>query len=80
VLEAGGSRLTSEEAVQAWEAGHRVPLERCLAVIADIQSSHIYDTTTLPVALRELRNVVRVGSAPSIPADAVAAEPITFAG
>jgi glutamate dehydrogenase len=58
VLEAGGSQLTSEEAVQAWEASHRAPLERCLAVIADIQSSRIYDTTTLPVALRELRNVV----------------------
>ena len=32
-------------------------------MIADIKASRSYDTTTLPVALREVRNLIR-GSAP----------------
>jgi hypothetical protein len=31
-------------------------------MIADIQASGIHDTTTLPVALREVRNLVRAAS------------------
>jgi hypothetical protein len=35
-----------------------VGIERCLGVIADIKASRSYDTTTLPVALREVRNLI----------------------
>ncbi len=30
-------------------------------MIADVKASRIYDTTTLPVALREVRNLIRSG-------------------
>jgi hypothetical protein len=33
-------------------------VERADAVLADVQGSRAYDTTTLPVVLRELRNLV----------------------
>ena len=33
-------------------------VERCLAMLADIKASRGYDTTTLPVALREVRNLI----------------------
>ena len=32
-------------------------------MIADVKASRIYDTTTLPVALREVRNLIRGGAA-----------------
>ena len=32
-------------------------------MIADIKASRTYDTTTLPVALREVRNLIRGGVA-----------------
>jgi glutamate dehydrogenase len=59
-----GSRL------DAWMAGNALALERCLGVLADIRTSDTYDLTTLPVALRELRNLIQStapvdGSAPA---------------
>jgi hypothetical protein len=30
-------------------------------MLADIKASGVYDTTTLPVALREVRNLIRGG-------------------
>ena len=62
VLEVGGTSAGSEEAIAIWEAGHGPAVQRCLSMIADIQASGIHDTTTLPVALREVRNLVRVPS------------------
>jgi glutamate dehydrogenase len=61
-----GSRL------DAWMAGNAPALERCLGVLADIRTSDTYDLTTLPVALRELRNLIQStapvdGSAPAEP-------------
>ena len=40
------------------------------SIIADIKASRSYDTTTLPVALREVRNLIRTG--PRVDADAAA--------
>jgi hypothetical protein len=41
-------------------------LERTLGVIDDIRGARAYDTTTLPVALRELRNLTgRASRAPA---------------
>jgi glutamate dehydrogenase len=79
-LEAAGPRASSEEAVAAWEASHGTAVARCLGVLADIQSSRTYDTTTLPVALREVRNLVRAASGSSQQGDAVTAQDATFAG
>ena len=32
-------------------------------MLADIKASRVYDTTTLPVALREVRSLIRVAGA-----------------
>ena len=58
--------------LDAWMAGNASALERCLGVLADIRTSGTYDLTTLPVALRELRNLIQStspvdGSAPVEP-------------
>jgi len=45
--------------LERWMEGNAGPLQRCLGVLADIRSSGTYDLTTLPVALRELRNLIR---------------------
>ena len=70
---------TSEAAFSAWEAAHDGAVERCLAILSEIQASRAYDTTTLPVALREVRNLVRASSG-AAPVDVLAAESGTFAG
>jgi glutamate dehydrogenase len=62
VLKAGGPAAGSQAALATWEAGHGGAVERCLGMLADIQSSGIHDMTTLPVALREVRNLLRVAS------------------
>jgi glutamate dehydrogenase len=61
VLESGAANATAGELIAAWEASREHALERCLGVLSDIRASQIYDTTTLPVALRELRNLVVAG-------------------
>jgi glutamate dehydrogenase len=60
--------------LDAWMAGNAAALERCLGVLADIRNSGTYDLTTLPVALRELRNLIQStapvdGSAPAASKD-----------
>jgi glutamate dehydrogenase len=62
VLQAGDSDSGAERAIEAWEEGHHGAVERCLAILTDIEASGTFDTTTLPVALRELRNLVRASS------------------
>jgi glutamate dehydrogenase len=60
VLLAGGPEADSETAIATWEAERGAAVERCLEVLSDIRASRTYDTTTLPVALRELRNLASV--------------------
>jgi hypothetical protein len=44
-------------------------------MVADVRASRVYDTTTLPVALREVRNLIRAsGSVEGI----VGAESVTL--
>ncbi len=57
VLQAQGA--DAELAVEVWEEAHHEAVERCLEILSDIEASRTYDTTTLPVALRELRNLIR---------------------
>jgi glutamate dehydrogenase len=63
-LENGGPSAGAEIAIEAWSSRHRTALERCLAMLADIKASRLYDTTTLPVALRQVRNLIQSGSPP----------------
>ena len=53
VLELAGDGDSSDEAIDRWSARKTAALDRWLATLADIRASRTYDTTTLPVALRE---------------------------
>jgi len=55
----------ADSALTAWRERNGPPLERVLAMLDDIRNSGIYDTTTLPVALREIRNLITGAAASS---------------
>jgi NAD-specific glutamate dehydrogenase len=67
----------SETAIQMWMEANAAALERCLRMLSDIKSARLYDTTTLPVALREIRNLIRGDSDAQ---GAPGAESFTMAG
>jgi glutamate dehydrogenase len=48
-----------EEGIDAWASSNAVAVERYLGMLADIKASRSYDLATLPVALREARNLLR---------------------
>jgi glutamate dehydrogenase len=50
---AAGPRL------DAWMAANATPVGRCLEILGDIRTARTYDLTTLPVALREVRNLIQ---------------------
>jgi len=54
--QAGGA--DAQERLDAWMDAHRAGVDRCLAILGDIRAAGNYDLTTLPVALREVRNVI----------------------
>ena len=62
VLEAGGGDADPQAAIEAWSERNAETLERALGMVADIRASRIYDNTTLPVALREIRALLRGSS------------------
>ena len=62
VLESAGRDQDAEAAIDAWAARNEAALERCLSVLADIRASRTYDNTTLSVALREVRTLIRGAS------------------
>jgi glutamate dehydrogenase len=47
--------------VDAWLDHNRAAVDRALTVLADVRASREYDTTTLPVALREFKNLLHEG-------------------
>jgi glutamate dehydrogenase len=55
---ARGTSLGAPAAIDAWLAANQAAVERSQSVVADVKSARTYDTTTLPVALRELKNLV----------------------
>jgi len=59
VLELGGPGGDCEAAIRAWEQRNPRAFERFLAMLDNIKASRTYNTTTLPVALREVRNLIR---------------------
>jgi glutamate dehydrogenase len=48
---------TANERVDAWVAANPAS-ERCLQTLAEIRVGRVFDTTTLPVAVREVRNLL----------------------
>jgi glutamate dehydrogenase len=77
VLDAGGMAAASghevdaEQAIEAWSERNAESLERVLGMVAEIRASRIYDNTTLPVALREIRSLLRGTSRTSGPVGSV---------
>jgi glutamate dehydrogenase len=60
VLRAGaaGEPADSQARLDAWIDANRPLVERCVDILGDIRAGGSYDLTTLPVALRELRNLI----------------------
>jgi glutamate dehydrogenase len=57
VLQSSAPDAPAAEAVEAWALARRARIERARKMFADIRAARAYDTTTLPVALREVRNL-----------------------
>jgi glutamate dehydrogenase len=77
VLSGSADETSAESAIEAWTERHAAGVERCRAIVDDVKGSRTYDTTTLPVALREVRNLVRGG----VPTEGgVGAESVTMGG
>jgi glutamate dehydrogenase len=53
VTDAAGRRLDT------WLAGHEAAVQRCLSVLGDVRAGGTFDLATLPVALREVRNLIQ---------------------
>lgn len=58
VIEAAAPDAGPEDAIEAWRERNGGVLDRALGILDDIRASRTYDTTTLPVALREVRNLI----------------------
>jgi glutamate dehydrogenase len=54
-----GEPADAEARLGGWIDANRPLVERCLAILSDIRAGGNYDLTTLPVALRELRNLIQ---------------------
>ena len=61
VIQAADDLKDSDAAIDSWTEDNKAAAERCLGIISDIKSSRVYDMTTLPVALREVRNLIGGG-------------------
>jgi glutamate dehydrogenase len=62
VLQGAPADTPAEGRLDAWLAENAGPAERTLGVLEDIRTSGSYDLTTLPVALREVRDLIRAGA------------------
>jgi glutamate dehydrogenase len=59
VMRGGPAEGTVETRLDAWMAANTQPVARCLEILGDIRTAGTYDLTTLPVALREVRNLIQ---------------------
>ena len=59
VLAEGPQEGSARERLDAWTEANAGPVERAVGILADIKSAGTYDLTTLPVALREVRNLIQ---------------------
>jgi glutamate dehydrogenase len=65
VLRSSGAEgaADAEARLDRWIDANRPLVERCLGILGDIRACGTYDLTTLPVALRELRNLIEAAAA-----------------
>jgi glutamate dehydrogenase len=59
ILEATAGVIDTDPAIDRWAGTHESGVERLLQTLAEIRASGTYDTTTLAVALREVRALIR---------------------
>jgi glutamate dehydrogenase len=59
VLRASSPEMGVDAAIEAWVEGNSTAVRRSQRMLADIEASRTYDLTTLPVALREVRNLIQ---------------------
>jgi glutamate dehydrogenase len=59
VMREGPAEGTVGSRLDAWMAANTQPVARCLEILGDIRTAGTYDLTTLPVALREVRNLIQ---------------------
>jgi len=57
ILQSVPEDLSASERIEAWIEANRGPVARTMQVLRDINSSGTFDLSTLPVALREIRNL-----------------------
>jgi glutamate dehydrogenase len=59
VLLATEGAADTDQAIDQWSATHQAGVERLAQTLAEIRASRTFDTTTLAVALREVRALIR---------------------
>ena len=59
VLQASSPGLRVDVAIDAWVKHNPAAVRRSQRMLADIEASRTFDLTTLPVALREVRNLIQ---------------------
>jgi glutamate dehydrogenase len=52
----------SDAAIAAWREANQDAVDRCLGMLADIRAGRKFDMTTISVALREVRHLIRGGA------------------
>src|SRR3954452_553307 len=58
ILREGEGDGDAWERLEAWLDANSGAVERCLAILSDIEATGTFDLTTLPVALREVRTLI----------------------
>jgi glutamate dehydrogenase len=71
VLATGGRDADPQAAIETWTESNQETINRALGMVADVRASRIYDNTTLPVALREIRALLRGASRTGQPVGSV---------
>jgi glutamate dehydrogenase len=59
VLTGGPQEGSARERLDKWAEANAGAVERTVGILGDIKSAGTYDLTTLPVALREVRNLIQ---------------------
>lgn len=63
IMSATDPAQSPEDRIQNWAEDNRRAVDRAIQVVRDVNQSGIYDLATLPVMLRELRNLVGTSGA-----------------
>jgi glutamate dehydrogenase len=65
VLLEGDAETDTDGEIDAWAERNTTSVERAKGMLDDIKATRVYDMTTLPVALREVRNLIQGGGGPA---------------